>query len=1347
MRAMFWKEVRENWKWALLALAGLTCLDISSLWNMARFPFNGSWYGDSGVPSILFISMPATGIALGLLQMLREVKPDRWAFLVHRPVGRTAILWGKLGAGAVLYLIATVPSFAITLLWLVGPGRAVVPFDIGMALPGVIEILSGLSFYLATMAAMVRPSSPAHLYGSRFLGTAAAMLAVSALNSVPEFWQALLVTLGSSGLMLLAALGNFHSGGVYAKQSRTDRLAQGAVHWCGLEVCLVVLIGLCFIVKNVAVGPSRSISVSYEIEATGQVVRAATRIGEIPIVTDLAGNAMAKPAIDGGWKSAFVNFLPLSGNRPKPDSSYRSSYRYFIPLNPIDNHWNGDDQLAWFYRVRDGKLLGYSVNQRRVAATVSATGMVAPESASALTGLHRNHGGSSIANLYWTDHEIYRVDLMRHQVQRLVSSPSVPIREVVGLAGNHGQILRIAWMAGNRVRLAALDGRLLVDHPLDYADSLYPLVGIGINTSSNVFLRYESQPGKPAPGRFVELFPGVPAATRDYTIPATNHGDSDAFFSLALSFLAPTGISLLAALGIRVGIFPVPITPFPLAIALSIFSAIAAWLIARRAMIPVRRQIAWALGAFLLGPLGPPLLLSLCDWPARETCPSCKKPRVVTRELCEHCGAIFAPPIGASLALPNPIPSSSHAIGGLQAIFRKEIHEKFKWALLALVGLTCLDIYPLWNSVYSPSAGASYLATGLTPLLVIVMPAIAVGFALLQIVPDLQPDKWALLVHRPLQRSTIFWGKVAAGLLLYTIAAGLSYVITLIWFAVAGAGVAPFSPGMILPGIVDILSGIPFYLAAMLAAMRLARRARSRFLCIGAAVLFALFQAWVPEFWMALLITSFASALMLIAACDEFCYRGGRRPQHKIAQSVLGMLHFFGLDACLLLVLWLAVIFVMSTIGETDGVSDDYRIDAAGRIVKVQEQGSKIISVTDLQGKRLPLVNADAGGRYPFLEPIPLVLPPNQHGASYRSLNRFYRSIIPQSDSSAGDSNSRLLWYYSARDGKLIGYNPDERKLSEVVSATGIVPSGTAAPLTGIHDIRYYTGDGVFSTDHDIYWIRFAKRTVRKVAGLPDVTIRSVVEVRNDDDTLVRLAVVADHEILIYATDGRLLYRGAIDHAGPMYPESSITVAMNHQGTVFLDYVPYNTDPGRPKSPEYIVELSGLGQAKSGRREFLAPDPPLYTNDSVSLVLPLLLPSGALLSAFLAAYGVAHAGIYNPIIFGAQIPAQLPLLWIAFSLGLGFLGAAGCYGIARRCGFTPAATRAWSVGGFLLGPFGALTMFSLYDWPRRETCWVCGKPRVVTRELCEHCGADFAAPIDSSLEIRESELELLEVIA
>jgi hypothetical protein len=56
------------------------------------------------------------------------------------------------------------------------------------------------------------------------------------------------------------------------------------------------------------------------------------------------------------------------------------------------------------------------------------------------------------------------------------------------------------------------------------------------------------------------------------------------------------------------------------------------------------RRLLWAALGFVLGPLGMLLMLSLVEWPLRESCPSCHRMRVVTRVDCEHCNAPFQPP-------------------------------------------------------------------------------------------------------------------------------------------------------------------------------------------------------------------------------------------------------------------------------------------------------------------------------------------------------------------------------------------------------------------------------------------------------------------------------------------------------------------------------------------------------------------------------------------------------------------------------------------------------------------------------------------------------------------------------
>ncbi len=73
-------------------------------------------------------------------------------------------------------------------------------------------------------------------------------------------------------------------------------------------------------------------------------------------------------------------------------------------------------------------------------------------------------------------------------------------------------------------------------------------------------------------------------------------------------------------------------------------SAMGCWLLARRYAFSRGRSIMWALVGFFFGWVGWLLMLVLQQWPARVSCPTCRQLRVVTRDRCEHCGGLHAPP-------------------------------------------------------------------------------------------------------------------------------------------------------------------------------------------------------------------------------------------------------------------------------------------------------------------------------------------------------------------------------------------------------------------------------------------------------------------------------------------------------------------------------------------------------------------------------------------------------------------------------------------------------------------------------------------------------------------------------
>jgi hypothetical protein len=73
-------------------------------------------------------------------------------------------------------------------------------------------------------------------------------------------------------------------------------------------------------------------------------------------------------------------------------------------------------------------------------------------------------------------------------------------------------------------------------------------------------------------------------------------------------------------------------------------SAVGCFLLACRHAFSRARRLGWAILGFLFGWVGLVLMLVIQEWPARIACPKCHKLRVVTRDTCEHCGALHAAP-------------------------------------------------------------------------------------------------------------------------------------------------------------------------------------------------------------------------------------------------------------------------------------------------------------------------------------------------------------------------------------------------------------------------------------------------------------------------------------------------------------------------------------------------------------------------------------------------------------------------------------------------------------------------------------------------------------------------------
>jgi hypothetical protein len=110
---------------------------------------------------------------------------------------------------------------------------------------------------------------------------------------------------------------------------------------------------------------------------------------------------------------------------------------------------------------------------------------------------------------------------------------------------------------------------------------------------------------------------------------------------------------------------------------------------------------------------------------------------------------------------------------------------------------------------------------------------------------------------------------------------------------------------------------------------------------------------------------------------------------------------------------------------------------------------------------------------------------------------------------------------------------------------------------------------------------------------------------------------------------------------------------------------------------------------------------------------------------------------FNPL--GAGVGASIGTI-LAYR-GLILLSAIACaltcYQLARRCSLSYAGCIVWLLCGLVFGPVSLLLMLAVQEWTARVACPSCDKPRVVSRDTFERCGARHALPLSDGTEIIE----------
>lgn len=665
MRALIWKEIREQVKWAVLWLiaVGLACSYALSAVNVRDWD-NVALLCSRLFYAVMLFGATLGGLLLGLLQSLPEARPGRWAFLNHRPLARPRIFAAKVGGGLLLF----VPAMGLPLLgsaiWVATPGNVAAPFDVRSVLPGVGALLTGIMFYFAGLLVGLRP---ARWWCSRGVPLVTAAAIAFAGVAVTEFWQAVLVNAVGIALLAVCAAGCFLANGEYRPLPRVAKLALGATLFAGIGIVIAV-VGT---VSAESLEDEHYTFHQYQIDGAGRILRLTHVDQRLASVVDPQGaevEAYRDPRARARLDGSLLRAVNLHAE-PEQTPYYWSGARFVEPVMfPED--------AAWYSVPAERLLYGYSLRTKRPLGTLGPDGFVPAEQGPACPFAARVQVAWGGAGVFLADRNaLYRVEFDAHEMQQIYALPAAETVLACGVL--RGPVARespgIVVLTRAHLRLLGIDGtpRFALAHPVDLTTYGYVSAGM-TNDATRCIVWY--RPGQQAqelagftlPDIVLELtLDGRELQRQELPALPPPSGTLSAwrgFDGAALPCGAVIGVYgwayLLKACGVTQGAitlaelhreFGGSWTAFRVVSLIAFIASVVAcpliaWGISRRYAFTPRARRLWIVLALLGGPVMLLTLAALRDWPAREPCPACGRLRVVERDACEHCNACWPPP-------------------------------------------------------------------------------------------------------------------------------------------------------------------------------------------------------------------------------------------------------------------------------------------------------------------------------------------------------------------------------------------------------------------------------------------------------------------------------------------------------------------------------------------------------------------------------------------------------------------------------------------------------------------------------------------------------------------------------
>ncbi len=699
--------------------------------------------------------------------------------------------------------------------------------------------------------------------------------------------------------------------------------------------------------------------------------------------------------------------------------------------------------------------------------------------------------------------------------------------------------------------------------------------------------------------------------------------------------------------------------------------------------------------------------------------------------------------------------------GVLRTIVLKEIRERLKIAFVCLAIVAGGQLFSIAFQRVLLAGGMELDASpSVFPFSFFTVASALAGLLIgrAQIISENRGDRWGFFAHRPVTRLTLFMGKSVAGLVLYALATGVPLAVATAWYAAPGHRAMPYDPSMALPGVADMLCGAVYYFAALLVGMREARWYASRFLPLGGAVVCTIVVMYASSFWEAAMAVAVGIAIAGLAASATLAAGGRYDPLSRASRAALAAMVASGLLLAGMVAVSIAYVMVVTKQAVSDQIRPRaFAITSDGSVVGTVKAYvhfpamPQVVEVNDLQGRAIAQYR-DSTARAQLTRGVisTAQVPLNSNSrtvASFGSGYRGTRDLFVQI-SSTPPAPHDVSWYFVRGKGLLAGYENRSARFIGWMGPDGFV-AGEAVPAQRfVGPLRvgseYMFVQRVLAFPSAVYRIDLDRRKVQKiftpVAG--DTVIGAVT---SGDSTAAMAAygpramfdvVATKKSVYVLSPNGTpeiTVARPAMTSDDAMVGAARATAAPSAATFVWFSRIggAEDYDPAGRASGD-ITEF--------GDRGLEVGHITLPHDSAAKAVSPV--DAGDVLVALAKplTWDVANAVVRR---VRRAKSATAPrwqkseiVEWVLSALA-SLMMATLAFWIGGQFAFERNRRMLWAALGFVLGPMGVLLLLSLVDSPVHERCPSCGRQRVVTRALCEHCSAPFQPPPVDGTEIFE----------